>query len=82
MPGWLLKIVAGFLSNIHIIVRMNGKKSSEKDMSGGGPQGTILGLLIFIIIFNLAGSISSTSSQGEEMAVTMKRRKPPLNKKM
>ena len=61
VPGWLLRIVAGFHSNQHLIVRMNGKKSSSKDMPGGGPQGTILGLLIFIIIFNLAGSSSSNS---------------------
>ena len=81
VPGWLLKIVAGFLSDRHLIVRMNDKKSSGKDMPGGGPRGTILGLLILLIIFNLAGSLSSTSSQGEEMAVPIKRRKPLLNKK-
>ena len=73
--------MTGFLSDRHLNVRINGKKSSENDMPGGGPQGTILGLLIFIWIFNLARSPSSTSGQGEEIALPMNRRKLCLNKK-
>ena len=60
---------------------MNGKMSSSKYMPGGGPQGPILGLLIFIIIFNLAGRSSSNSSQGESMTTLLKRRNPIYDKK-
>ena len=75
VPGWLLKLVASFLSCRQLKIRIDGKTSSTKEMPGGGPQGTILGLLIFIIVFNLAGSQSSPSSLGEDMSQPMKRRK-------
>ena len=76
VPGWLLKIVAGFLTNRKLRIRMDGKTSTLNDMPGGGPQGTILGLLIFIIVFNLAGSPSSSSSHGADMNLSLKKRKP------
>ena len=80
-PGWLLNIVISFLSNRKLKVRLNGKTSSTKDMPGGGPQGTILVLLIFIIVFNMAGNPSSSSSLGVDMSVPMSKRKPMENKK-
>ena len=55
VPGWLLKIVIGFLQNRTLIVNYKGEKSGSKEMPGGGPQGTILGMFLFIILINLAG---------------------------
>ena len=80
-PGWLLNILISFLSKRTLKVRLNGKISSRKDIPGGGPQGTILGLLIFIIVFNMAGNPSSSSSLGVEMSVPMIKRKPMVNRK-
>ena len=47
VPGWLLKIVVGFLEKRELIVTFNGAKSGSKDMPGGGPQGTVLGSVIW-----------------------------------
>ena len=50
VPGWLLKIVIAFLKNRQMIVKHNGGHSSIKSLPGGGPQGTILALLLFIVM--------------------------------
>ena len=55
VPTWLLKIVMGFLKNRSIILRYRGECSSPKDLPGGGPQGTVLGMFLFLILINLAG---------------------------
>ena len=41
VPGWLLKIVMGFLNERTLIVSYKEEKSGVKNMPGGGPQGTI-----------------------------------------
>ena len=55
VPGWLLNIVMSFLSNRTMIVRYNGSESSKKALPGGGPQGTVLALLLFIVLINEIG---------------------------
>ena len=50
VPGWLLKIVIAFLTDRKMTVRYKGKQSSVKSLPGGGPQGTLLGLLLFIVL--------------------------------
>ena len=55
VPGWLLKIVISFLMNRTMIVRYNGEESSSKSLPGGGPQGTLLALLLFLILINDTG---------------------------
>ena len=52
VPGWLLNIVMGFLSERVMVVRYKGATSDEKPLPGGGPQGTLLGLLFFLILIN------------------------------
>ena len=55
MPGWLLKIIVGFLTERELIVRHRGKQSQRKWLPGGSPQGTRLGLFLFLILINAAG---------------------------
>ena len=55
VPGWLLKLVIAFLTNRKMVVRYKGATSSSKDLPGGGPQGTLLGLLLFLVLINDAG---------------------------
>ena len=55
VPGWLLQIVIGFLENRCMEVHFKGEKSSSKRLPGGGPQGTILGMFLFLILINAAG---------------------------
>ena len=52
VPGWLLKIVIGFLKDRKMQVKFNGSLSDLFNMPGGGPQGTLLGMLLFIILIN------------------------------
>ena len=65
VPGWLLKIVVAFLTKRKMQVRYKGQKSSIKDLSGGGPQGTLLGLLLFIILINDVGFDVQHNNLGE-----------------
>ena len=51
-PSWLLNIIASYLSNRSMIMKYNGHHSSRKMLPGGGPQGTYMGGLIFIIKYN------------------------------
>ena len=58
LPGWLLKLIASYLSKRVMIVRFKGSESKEENMPGGSPQGTILGVVIFILQMILMRSIS------------------------
>jgi hypothetical protein len=48
VPGWLLNVVMGFLTNRVMVVRYKGETTEQKPLPGGGPQGTLLGLLLFV----------------------------------
>ena len=65
VPAWLLKLVMAFLKNRQMVVRYKGKCSEVKPLPGGGPQGTFLGLLLFIILINDAGFEGQTNNIGE-----------------
>ena len=51
-PPWLIRIVMSFLSNRVLIFSYKGASSTPLDLPGGGPQGTLLGCICFIIKFN------------------------------
>ena len=58
VPGWLLKIgwlAVGFLSERELILSYKGENSQSKSMPGGGPQGTVLGIFLFLVLINDAG---------------------------
>ena len=55
VPGWLLNIVIGFLTDRELLVRHKGKSSKRKALPGVGPQGTKLGLFLYLILINAAG---------------------------
>ena len=71
VPGWLLKIVMSFLENRKMLVKYKGKLSSIKSLPGGGPQGTILALLLFIVLINDIGFEGQLNNAGE--LITSKR---------
>ena len=52
VPCWVLRIVMTFLTNRSMILRFNGAKSTTKSLPGGSPQGTLLGLLLFLVLIN------------------------------
>ena len=67
VPGWLLKIVIAFLTNRKMVVRYKGAISSMKDLPGGGPQGTLLGLLLFLVLINEVGFKDQENDVGEHV---------------
>ena len=71
VPGWLLKIIIAFLKNRKMIINYRGKHSKIKALPGGGPQGTILALLLFIVLINDIGFEGQTNNVGE--LITSKR---------
>ena len=50
VPGWLPRIVLGFLTEREIVLRYKGHTSGSKSFPGGGPQGTLLRLFLFLIL--------------------------------
>ena len=67
VPGWLLNIVAGFLKERELILAYRGAKSGRKEMPGGGPQGTVLGMFLFIILINSVGFSQDNRNIGEKL---------------
>ena len=55
VPGWLINIVMGFLCNRFMTLRYKDTTTSEKILPGGMPQGTLLGLLLFLVLINDCG---------------------------
>ena len=52
LPGWLLKIIASYLSERTLVVKYKGSTSKQQNMDGGSPQGTLLGIICFLIQIN------------------------------
>ena len=60
-----------------MIVKYKGKQSSVKSLPGGGPQGTLLGLLLFIVLINDVGFEDQVNNAGE--FITSKRNMKTVN---
>ena len=48
-----------------MIVKYKGKLSNAKLLPGGGPQGTLLGLLLFLVLINDLGFENQLNNVGE-----------------
>ena len=48
-PGWLLKVIASYLTDREMIVRYRGEQSKAYSLPSGGPMGDILGMIIFLV---------------------------------
>ena len=55
VPSWLLKLVISFLMDRKMILKYKNEKSDMRSLPGGGPQGTLLGLFLFLILINDLG---------------------------
>ena len=77
VPAWLLKLVIAFLKNRSMVVRYKGKVSNPKLLPGGGPQGTLLGLLLFLVLVNEVGYEGQCNNNGE--IITCKRKFKQMN---
>ena len=79
VPGWLLQIVIGFLSDRELVLRYKGVTSGRKRLPGGGPQGTRLGLFLFLILINAAGFGILQKHTGEHITKPLNKRTPIQN---
>ena len=52
VPGWLLLILISYLTNRKMMIKFKGVLSSLHSLFGSSPQGTVLGVILFIIYFN------------------------------
>ena len=77
VPSWLLRLVMAFLEDRSMVVRYKGATSDVKWLPGGGPQGTLLGLLLFLVLINDLGFENQTNNVGE--LVTCKKRIKDFN---
>ena len=55
VPRWLLNVVMQFLSDHIMVGRYKGETTDPWALTGGGPQETVLGLIIFLILINDCG---------------------------
>ena len=77
-PGWLLKLVIAFLEDRRIVLNYKGCTSKEERLPGGGPQGTKLGLYLFLILINGAGFNPNKICKNIGKHITKNRRSPLL----
>ena len=52
VPGWLLLILISYLTDRKMMLKFRGVLSSLHLLPGSSPQGTVLGVILFIIYFN------------------------------
>ena len=78
VPGWLLNVVMGFLSERSMVVRYKGATSERKPLPGGGPQGTLLGLLLFLILINQCGFEDQNLNIGKKINRPKEKFKPQI----
>ena len=52
VPGWLLLILISYLSDRKMCMKFRGVFSALRSLPGSSPQGTVLGVILFIIYFN------------------------------
>ena len=55
LPAWLLRLIMSYLEHRKMILRFRGCSSDPKDMPGGMPQGTLLGVILYILYINPIG---------------------------
>ena len=52
VPGWLLLILISYLTDRKMAMKFRGILSVLRALPGSSPQGTVLGVILFIIYFN------------------------------
>ena len=52
VPGWLLLILISYLTERKMILKFRNILSTLRSLPGSSPQGTVLGVILFIILFN------------------------------
>lgn len=85
VPGWLMRIMMGYLSERKLKIHFKDGVSESASLPGGGGQGTLLGLWMFLLSVNAAGfsnesKINERIYQGKVNSLTRKPIKNSANK--
>ena len=75
VPGWLLRIIAGFLEDRTMTMAFRQGRSESKSMPGGGPAGTTLSLLMFIVLVNSTANPGTKQQWGQLLSAPFRGRK-------
>ena len=78
VPNWLLKIVIGFLENRKLLLKYKGAFSKMKNMPGGSPAGTLLGMMLYIVMINPI-NFTENFEWGKQITQKISARKPVEN---
>ena len=78
VPGWLLKIILGFLTDRRMVLFHNGGKSNIKEMPGGGLAGTTLGLIMFVVLINDTANPGLKQQWGKLLSSPLRGRTPVM----
>ena len=74
-PGWLLRILIGYLSQRKLRVRYKQQVGEEKDIPGGAGQGVPAGLWIFLLLIDAAGPRANIEPLGKIITQPLNSRK-------
>ena len=55
VPQWLLRLILSYLQNRKMILRFRNCCSDPKCLAGGCPQGTLIGVILYILYINPIG---------------------------
>ena len=55
VPQWLLRLILSYLQNRKMVLRFWNFSSLSKDLQGGCPQGTLIGVILYILYINPIG---------------------------
>ena len=76
VPGWLLRILIGYLTRRKLRVRYKQKVGKERDIPGGGGQGVPIGMWIFCFMVDKAGPPPLPRPLGQIITAPLNKRKP------
>ena len=74
IPGWLIRILIGYLTQRKMKVRFKGKVGEEKGIPGGAGQGAPLGMWVFLFMIDRAGPKPNQIPLGEIITKPEKKR--------
>ena len=70
VPQWLLRIILSYLQNRKMILRFRNCSSIPKDLPGGCPQGTLIGVILYILYINPIGFPGEITLQINDLVKT------------
>ena len=76
VPGWLLLILISYLTDRKMSMKFRGVFSALRSLPGSSPQGTVLGVILFIIYFN--GAALRPSIPRPSWPIFSKKRNDPM----